>query len=174
MDPENHINRTPIYHACDSGHLSVVRELYQRGANLFREAEDGTSPFIAAIVTGREDIVEFILQQEGSHAKVDELNSDGDSPLHFAVAVGRGGIIRKLLDISTSGLTRRYVNIEYVIAILKKRGLEPTMACSLWKFQFIPKDWTLQNSYSLMVQSSHIWRTTQTFNNCYTTWNKLR
>ena len=68
---------TPIFHACSSAQIDIVRFLVQNGARLDCQNERGNTPLHIACDKGSiETILHFLLQGADNNAK----NADGKRP----------------------------------------------------------------------------------------------
>jgi ankyrin repeat protein len=119
---------TALRWAAIAGHIDVVKLLLDRGADVHAKAEDGSTALMWAAVTGHFDLV-TLLKGHGaeltlptaamlgnqaevqklvrSGADVNEQDSDGWTPLMYAVQKGRLEVVKLLLDEGADPNTRR-------------------------------------------------------------------
>lgn len=81
LEELNRAKRTPLMTACRYGNMSAARMLVERGADSKVATETGT-PVIMAVESGREDILKFLLHEQGASAVQKDLS--GVSPLYMA------------------------------------------------------------------------------------------
>ena len=81
IDVKNLSGATPIFYACENGHLEMVKLLHKHGADLNVKTRCNRTLFHAACYDGYIDIVKFLLEE-----KVDfEIEDcDGKTPMDFA------------------------------------------------------------------------------------------
>ena len=96
---------TPLYLACDQNHISIVRELLDRGADVEDNAtDDGHSCLHTASFHGFLDIVRELIARG---ADIDAADNYGNTPLLHASAEGHIDVIRALL---AAGANKRDMN----------------------------------------------------------------
>ena len=87
-------NSTPFFIACQEGHLTIVRALYDEGVDIETPDEAGATPFYSACLFGHIDVVRFLYRktnkatnetldpERGVHGPMG--NHDGQKPLDAA------------------------------------------------------------------------------------------
>ncbi|GBP38784.1 Ankyrin repeat domain-containing protein 29 [Eumeta japonica] len=85
---------TPLFVACQCGHLPVVHELIARGADVNSCMKDKATPLFIAAQNGHEDACRALLS---AGAAVDALRSDRATPLWIAAQCGHDHVVRLLL-----------------------------------------------------------------------------
>ena len=90
---------TPLYVACQIGHLDVVRMLLStEGIEPNRaEEEDGSTPLYIACEKGHLDVVRMLLSTEGIDP--DRAEENGATPLFIACQMGHLDVVRMLLSV---------------------------------------------------------------------------
>jgi ankyrin repeat protein len=87
---------TAVHLAAQRGFADVLRTLLDAGADPTALTETGVSPLHLAAESGDEETVELLLDR-GASVDVRDTHSDR-TPLMFATALGRLGVMRALLD----------------------------------------------------------------------------
>lgn len=83
-----------IFHAIRNNDISRVKALLEKDTSLVNFKDDsGRTPLHYAIITGNTGIVELLINHE---ADLSARNSDGDTPLNFALVLSRN---KELIDI---------------------------------------------------------------------------
>lgn len=117
MDPDT-VNatdddmNTPLHHACDAGHLSVVEHLVASGANPEARNSSGEAPLLIASIRGKGDVVRFLVSNAG--VKIHTLDLDRESALHKAALGKFREVVQILLerDQQFNGTTTRLVDLQ--------------------------------------------------------------
>lgn len=86
---------SPLFFACQEGHISIVKVLVENGADINIPERNGVSPLFIAAQEGKTDVVSFLLSKGG--VNVNGSNIDGETPLHVAALVDSELIFRLLL-----------------------------------------------------------------------------
>lgn len=119
----------PLDSACSGGWLAAVKLLRDHGADINKRTPDGYSPIMRALISGRKEVVDFLLVEKGasftendmvrafhdicrggghldmfdflisSKVPVDVANEDGLTPLHVACQGGHKDIVERLLPL---------------------------------------------------------------------------
>ena len=93
---ELNLGSTPIFKACEGGHLETVRKLaLECGCDVMGRDSDGNTPLHIAALTGREEIVRELVTKY--RCPVDCASFDGRTPLHLAAWKGHSSVVRLLL-----------------------------------------------------------------------------
>ena len=88
---------TPIFMACEGGHLDVVRKLAsEHGCDLMARDSDGNTPLHIAALSGREEVVRELVTEY--RCPVDCVSCNERTPLHLAAWKGHSSVVRLLLD----------------------------------------------------------------------------
>jgi hypothetical protein len=92
---ENNLNIPILQYAIrKSAEIEIIKELIQKGANVNAKAENGMTPLMYAVQSGRFDVVKLLLD---SGALVNEQDSGGKTPLMFS-ADGENSIHRDIYN----------------------------------------------------------------------------
>lgn len=86
---------TPIHHASNRGHATIVNELLKAGMNVNIKNDDGETPLHSAAYSGHLLIVEQLLD---GCADVEARNNYGETPLFYAARKGLPAVVRLLLQ----------------------------------------------------------------------------
>ena len=90
---------TPLYIACQNGHVDAARLLLERGAEVDRVVEKwqwkGATPLYIACQNGHVDVVRLLLEKG---AEVDRAQENGQTPLQAACHGGHVDAARLLLE----------------------------------------------------------------------------
>ena len=87
---------TPVFVACETGRLGVVRMLVEGGADVMAKGQKGGSVLHAACQQGDVGVVRCLLGLGG--LDVDEGNIRGQTPLHLACAGGHVEVVKILVE----------------------------------------------------------------------------
>lgn len=91
---------TLLHLTCLYGHLSCVKFLLEKGANLEAKDEDGAIPLHDACAGGYTEIVRLIISYANEHGvkrMLETVDTEGDTPLHHAARGEYGDVVRVLL-----------------------------------------------------------------------------
>ena len=80
--------------AAETGDLTKLGELLEKNACCTEEDIFGRTPFYLAVLSGRKDVVEMLLDHG---VDVSIIDSKGQTPLHFAAQQLTGGILELLV-----------------------------------------------------------------------------
>ena len=90
--------RPALFKACATGHTELVQELIKKHANT-RYCQNEVSCIHSAAYTGRADIVEILIKDQGTNLKLNEIDSLMErTPLLAALAGGQFDAAKILLD----------------------------------------------------------------------------
>jgi ankyrin repeat protein len=92
---DNWHDRTPLHVACEKGHVQVVKELVEHGADVDVKDKDGSSPLHWACAKGHLAVVNELLSR-GANIEVEDI--DGNTPLHLACANCHVAVVNELLS----------------------------------------------------------------------------
>ncbi|WP_456819762.1 ankyrin repeat domain-containing protein [Cellulomonas sp. URHB0016] len=96
VDPRAKDGSTPLAHALGNGNLALAAELRRRGADLDPpSAWNGWTPLVTAVVAGMQDVVDWLLAQDGTDVR--RGDSTGATALHHAARLGRTAALDALL-----------------------------------------------------------------------------
>jgi len=96
IDPKDKDEQTPAFKAASSGDISLLKYLYEKGADLrITDILDESVLYVAAL-NGQLDIVKFLVEEVGVYP---EKNSSGLTPLHAASTCGSISVVRYLLEV---------------------------------------------------------------------------
>jgi len=84
-----------LYLASGLGHLSIVKLILDKGAQVDKPIKDGTTPLLIASYQGHSEIVRRLLEKG---AQVDKARNNDTTPLYIACEQGHIEIVRLLLD----------------------------------------------------------------------------
>lgn len=109
------VDARPLHVAALAGDLEMLQELMRANRTAIHDLDMTSGCLLhAAVVGGSPEVVDFVLQQ--CPAMVDQRNSQGATPLHFAVKHGYADIVRLLLSsgasptaVTSAGLTVAHV-----------------------------------------------------------------
>lgn len=73
---------TPFLLALRYGQTEIVRRLYNRGANILDQDNDGNNALMHAVLSGDLDIIRFVTEKKAF--PIDQRNNDGDTALIYA------------------------------------------------------------------------------------------
>ena len=75
---------TALYKLCQGGKLDEVRSVLAGGGDVNNKSNGGSTGLMLAVMTGHNSIVKLLLEQPA--VKVNEKNSGGCTPLHYAAS----------------------------------------------------------------------------------------
>ncbi|XP_063407315.1 uncharacterized protein LOC134691048 isoform X2 [Mytilus trossulus] len=96
INMRRHNNTTPLYVACENGHLQLLKKLLYYGADVSLRKKSGDSPLSAACENGHTSVVRELLAH--SNVNKDDQNMKGYSPLYLACQNGHEKIVTILLQ----------------------------------------------------------------------------
>ena len=85
---------TPLFVACEGGHVDVMRLLIDHGAHVRQLRNDGATPLFAACYWGHFDAAKLLIDED---ADVGQADIDGESPLLVALVRHHAEVARLLL-----------------------------------------------------------------------------
>ena len=127
---------TALFPACRRGHVGIVKELIERGANVNHANRSGETPLVMACRQGRFGVIRALIQ---SGANVNHINKYGESPLLIVSRRSRHKVIRMLVE---SGADVNYcdpLNGETPLAIVVNR---------------LSYNWAYDNNINYLVEKS--------------------
>ena len=89
--------RTPLFFACQHGHVDRARNLLDKGAAIDRAQKQGATPLYIACQNGHVDVAQLLLEKG---ADVNRASGDGRTPLWIAIAPHPFGELRPFLLLS--------------------------------------------------------------------------
>ena len=84
---------SPLYAACEKGHVDAARLLLDKGAEVNPADEDGATPLFIACQEGHVDAARLLLD---NGAEVDRATNDGRTPLSIAKQQGHSAVVALL------------------------------------------------------------------------------
>lgn len=85
-----------VLHEAANSDADTVRRLIERGADANTASKDGTTPLIAAVKVGNNEVVELLLVVEG--IKAGAADEEGWTALHYAAQRGDAESVRLLIE----------------------------------------------------------------------------
>ena len=86
---------TPLFMACQKGHLKIAALLVDKGAKIDQAKNDGATPLFIACQQGHLKVAALLVDKG---AKIDQAMNDGSTPLSVACQNGRLEVAALLLD----------------------------------------------------------------------------
>jgi ankyrin repeat protein len=100
---------TPLHHAANRGHIAVIRQLLEAGADVNKKNKAAEAALHLAAYNGNLTVVEMLLDKE---AIIDCLNEDGDTPLFFGSRKNHPAVVRLLMQRGADAtVTNRYGDV---------------------------------------------------------------
>ncbi|KAI4888998.1 hypothetical protein NFI96_019095 [Prochilodus magdalenae] len=100
VNRQTFIGATPLYLACQEGHLHVVEYLVRDcGADVHLRAQDGMTPLHAAAHMGHHSLVVWLVSY--TDISLSSQDEEGATALHFAASGGHHCILDRLLHIGS-------------------------------------------------------------------------
>jgi ankyrin repeat protein len=109
-----------VIFAANNGHLEVLKELLNRGANMEDRSNNLKTPLLWASLWGHYGVVEYLVDRG---ANISAKDREGLTPLMSSVMNNHIKITRFLLDRGANALTKNYYN-GTALSIAKGRGNE--------------------------------------------------
>lgn len=118
LTTKNNYGVSAIIFAANNGHLEVVRELLDRGANIEDRSNNLKTPLLWASLWGHYDVVEHLVERG---ANISVKDREGLTPLMSSVMNNHIKITHFLLEHGANALTKNYYN-GTALSIAKGRG----------------------------------------------------
>jgi hypothetical protein len=151
VNSKNNNGSSPLYLACDKGHVAIAELLLPKGADVDSKDNDGLTPLYSACLHGYVHIAELLLSKD---ADVNIQDNDGNTPLHIAVKKRNARIVNLIIDksIVDESIIPSGTKIDFTIknndrngAIdLVKSGDQPTIGQPLFEAGARPKETDIQ------------------------------
>jgi ankyrin repeat protein len=98
VEERSSLRWTALLLACSNGRAPVVRLLLTRGADPTIAVSGGWTPTAIASKEGHLEVVRLLLRHPGARTTINKRNSSGETALWWACCIGRGDIVRALLE----------------------------------------------------------------------------
>jgi ankyrin repeat protein len=118
---------TPLHKAASNGHLEVVRQLYNKGANVDSSTHNQQRPIHLAAKEGHTIIIQYLIAKD-CHQIVVQDTLFGDTPLHLAVKSNHVETAKKLIKL---GASLEAVNEEFETPMLASTYVHATQCVEL-------------------------------------------
>lgn len=115
---------TPLSTAVDRGEAKIVRLLLEAGA-VTRTWAGSRSLLCVAAQRGHEDVVKILIEHG---AEVDHVDDAGWTPLFYAASLGRGMVVRALIEMGCADVKHRDKTNWTAQSVAKVRGHEGVAA----------------------------------------------
>lgn len=90
--------RTAAHFAALKGQLGALKLLESRGANLWLPNKQGDLPLHYAIKSGRQQVINWLLEHSPYEKAVNAINNLGRAPIHLAIMRDNVNLVRYLID----------------------------------------------------------------------------
>ena len=124
--------RTPLHHAADLGHLSVVQYLYEQGGDTEAVDKYDWTPLLMAAKQGHLPVVQYLCEQ-GSDKEA--RSTSGRTPLHMAADIGHFSVVRYLCEQGADKEARSLVDQTPLHVAAEKRHKN---VYKFLKYSFVP------------------------------------
>lgn len=97
-----------LFNACKAGKISIVKVLVENGADIdqpMAHGNGGFTPLITAIMSKRNDVVEYLLEKG---AQIEKTSAGDSTPLWWAAHSGNLAAAKMLLDRGANAFPRDY------------------------------------------------------------------
>ncbi len=95
LKAKDRFGRTPLHLASNAGHLTTVKYLHSRGADLHTKSTANTSALHFASTNGHIEVVQYLIENGTS---IDEKNIQMATPMYYAAAGGHENVVEYLID----------------------------------------------------------------------------
>ncbi|KAF4958405.1 hypothetical protein FSARC_11022, partial [Fusarium sarcochroum] len=124
LEPINTTRSTPLFSASYNGHVEVIKELLNHGAEATIATTDanGETPLHVASRNGHEEIVKILLEH-GARATITTRNKHNETPLFAASSSGRVEVVKHLLNHGAEAtIATTDANGEIPLHVASRRG----------------------------------------------------
>jgi hypothetical protein len=159
-------DESPLYVACNGGHLAVAKLLVNNGAKVAKGKEGGMMPLSIAAKNGHAEVAKFLIQ---AGAKPDQVTAEGCTPLWLAAKQGHLSVVKVRCSFATERVREKGENrIRTPVADLK-----PTCVLSDACISSVRHNITLLPLPSYSVVRDHASRVSALSYRCHhTVWSK--
>jgi uncharacterized protein len=99
MEERDVRGQTALFRACSRGRIAVVKLLLEKGADPTRGTFQGSNPLLIAAHYAPLEVVQLLLAHPSTVTIINHrYYGDGRTALWGACSMGRGGVVRALLD----------------------------------------------------------------------------
>ncbi|MCJ1284853.1 hypothetical protein MMC26_004190 [Xylographa opegraphella] len=95
VNAKDSYDRTPLSHAAEEGHSTVVKQLLEAGADIESKDQRGQTSLHYAVGNGHLAVVKQLLE---AGADIESKGQRGQTSLHYAVGNGHLAVIKQLLE----------------------------------------------------------------------------
>ncbi|KPM34576.1 hypothetical protein AK830_g11997 [Neonectria ditissima] len=96
--------RTALSYAVEEGHLRLVKLLLENNASIAAPCSSHSTPIMLAAARGRMQVLELLLRDKASHATINSLGPDNNTPLLRVAGQGYDDVARLLLSTGAANI----------------------------------------------------------------------